>query len=405
MSSPEDDVDRKLPSEDDVNGKLPSEDESSVSGSEGEEEYRPNPIERFDTQAKKALEVSQEETRAAQQEIARLKGQVDELQRALSASQGGRQGLQEDTSLPGVIEEEEADDVANTSDKKLYDPSTADGGLALYKAESNGGNFSPCPYTRTSGVGSVKVASPIDSVDHTGNSSLDGIPANRPASIVDDCLAGRIASVGGMGSEEAIAAVGRLASDTGGDLAPVGDLASESGGDVDRLASNPDKEGEGEGDGDAPREYVIERNHSFGSSAAQSMKSARNNNIFNRKSSFSDFGDFEEVHAEQEEQSRRELHKKLALTGALIFLLLVICLTCALISFLRLPLCALQCTGIGLVSLKWEDGSWIGTSPRKHLRRFTQFFLTLIPLALGAILAYLSLPGFYEAFGDCEAPC
>lgn len=72
-----------------------------------------------------------------------------------------------------------------------------------------------------------------------------------------------------------------------------------------------------------------------------------------------------------------------------IFLLLVLTFVCAYVEVLRLPTCAAQTLLIGFASLRWEEDSWIATSPNRVLRISCQVFLTFVPLAIGILLVIL----------------
>mmetsp|Transcript_24137 Transcript_24137/g.59523 ORF Transcript_24137/g.59523 Transcript_24137/m.59523 type:complete len:190 (+) Transcript_24137:66-635(+) len=72
-----------------------------------------------------------------------------------------------------------------------------------------------------------------------------------------------------------------------------------------------------------------------------------------------------------------------------IFILLVITFICAYFEALRLPTCAVQTLLIGFASLRWEEDSWIATSPSRALRIIAQVFLTLVPFAIGVLLVIL----------------
>mmetsp|Transcript_28989 Transcript_28989/g.59421 ORF Transcript_28989/g.59421 Transcript_28989/m.59421 type:complete len:166 (-) Transcript_28989:255-752(-) len=72
-----------------------------------------------------------------------------------------------------------------------------------------------------------------------------------------------------------------------------------------------------------------------------------------------------------------------------IALLLIITFLCSYFEALRLPVCALQTFAIALVSVRWEEGSWLATGPRRAGRLCCQVFLLLVPLIIGVLLIFI----------------
>jgi hypothetical protein len=56
-----------------------------------------------------------------------------------------------------------------------------------------------------------------------------------------------------------------------------------------------------------------------------------------------------------------KIDRQTVITVAVIGGLLALLLVCSIVEALRLPMCAIQVFLIGLVSLKWEEDSWLAT--------------------------------------------
>ncbi|EKX51278.1 hypothetical protein GUITHDRAFT_103195 [Guillardia theta CCMP2712] len=69
-------------------------------------------------------------------------------------------------------------------------------------------------------------------------------------------------------------------------------------------------------------------------------------------------------------------------TAAAVAAVLAILLVCSIVESLRLPMCAIQVFLIGVVSLKWEEDSWLATGPNRPARLCCQFTMILIPFAI-----------------------
>mmetsp|Transcript_41695 Transcript_41695/g.65076 ORF Transcript_41695/g.65076 Transcript_41695/m.65076 type:complete len:183 (+) Transcript_41695:448-996(+) len=69
--------------------------------------------------------------------------------------------------------------------------------------------------------------------------------------------------------------------------------------------------------------------------------------------------------------------------------LLAFTLVCSLVEVMRLPICAFQVFCIGCVSVKWEEGSWLATEPKRGLRLSCQFLMLVIPILISALLLFI----------------
>lgn len=88
----------------------------------------------------------------------------------------------------------------------------------------------------------------------------------------------------------------------------------------------------------------------------------------------------------------------LLIVGISIGLLLIFFLICALFEGVRLLLCALQLVVIGLLSVTWEEESFIPSASLSKGRRlrhfFCQFLMIVVPLASGIWLFILGVNAF-----------
>merc|ERR1719352_848925 len=73
------------------------------------------------------------------------------------------------------------------------------------------------------------------------------------------------------------------------------------------------------------------------------------------------------------ETKRGGIDKQTVITVSVVIVLLAI---------LRLPMCALQVLMIGIVSIKWEEDSWLATGPNRPARLCCQFWMILIPFGI-----------------------
>merc|ERR1712230_123035 len=79
------------------------------------------------------------------------------------------------------------------------------------------------------------------------------------------------------------------------------------------------------------------------------------------------------------ETKKGGIDKQTVITVLVVIVLLAILLVCSFVSILRLPMCALQVLMIGIVSIKWEEDSWLATGPNRPARLCCQFWMILIP--------------------------
>mmetsp|Transcript_33793 Transcript_33793/g.85447 ORF Transcript_33793/g.85447 Transcript_33793/m.85447 type:complete len:173 (+) Transcript_33793:260-778(+) len=84
--------------------------------------------------------------------------------------------------------------------------------------------------------------------------------------------------------------------------------------------------------------------------------------------------------------------------------LLIITFICAYFEVLRLPTCVVQTLLIGFASIKWEEDSYIATSPNRALRLIAQVFLTIVPFVISGVLIFLCIDEYKPKLPEADIP-